>query len=166
YSSDLDARNHGHYEGEGWLRCKDGSQFWASIVLTPARDDSGEFVGYACVTRNISEKRQTEHALFNSEQRFRMLVEGVRDYAIYMLDPQGYITNWNSGAALIKGYTADEVIGQHFSLFYTEEDRQRGEPQRGLNEALRANSFQNEGWRVRKDGSHFWASIVIDPIYD
>src|SRR5690606_30709118 len=80
--------------------------------------------------------------------------------------PQGYITNWNSGAALIKGYTAEEIIGQHFSCFYTEEDRRRGEPQRGLDEALRANSFQNEGWRVRKDGSHFWASIVIDPIYD
>lgn len=101
-----------------------------------------------------------------SYQRFHTLVQGVRDYAIYMLDPEGFVTNWNSGAALIKGYTRDEIVGRHFSCFYTAEEQARGEPQRSLDTALRDNTYQAEGWRVRKDGSVFWASVVIDPIYD
>jgi PAS domain S-box-containing protein len=95
-----------------------------------------------------------------------MLVQGVRDYAIYMLDRNGYITNWNTGAAAIKGYTEEEIVGQHFSRFYTEEDRANGEPQRALQTALREGKYEKEAWRVRKDGTRFWASVVLDPIYD
>lgn len=160
------ARHQGHYEAEGWLQRKDGSQLWASLSVNPAYDDAGKLYGFSVMIRDTSEQRAAEHALFNSEQQFRILVEGVRDYALYMLDSDGYITNWNAGAALIKGYSAEEIIGRHFSTFYTEEDRRRGEPSRGLETALRYNTFENEAWRVRKDGTYFWASIVIDPIHD
>lgn len=112
-----------------------------------------------------SGKRATADALLKTERQFRVLVEGVRDYAIYMLDPDGCVTNWNAGAALIKGYSAEEIIGRNFSTFYTEEDRERGDPQRSLEAALRDNTFHNEAWRVRKDGTLFWASVVINPIY-
>lgn len=111
-------------------------------------------------------KNPTPNVSAETYQRFHTLVQGVRDYAIYMLDPDGNVTNWNSGAALIKGYTRDEIVGQHFSRFYTAEDQANGEPQRSLDIALRDNTYQTEGWRVRKDGSMFWASVVIDPIYD
>lgn len=156
----------GYYEADGWLHRKDGSTLWANLSLSPVYDDDHDLYGYTVLIRDISEKLAAEHALFNSEQQFRILVQSVRDYAIYMLDLQGRVTNWNAGAALIKGYSAEEIIGRHYSTFYTEEDRQRGEPQRGLDTALRDNTFQNEAWRVRKDGTHFWASVVIDPIYD
>ncbi|HEY0114348.1 MAG TPA: PAS domain S-box protein, partial [Allosphingosinicella sp.] len=122
--------------------------------------------GFAKITRDLTEKREAEQALFNSEQRFRMLVQGVRDYAIYMLDPDGRVSNWNSGAEAIKGYGAAEIVGQHFSRFYTPEDRERGEPERALATARREGKFEIEAQRVRKDGTRFWASIVIDPIYD
>jgi PAS domain S-box-containing protein len=159
------AAEQGRYEVEGLRVRKDGSRFWSSIVIDPVLDESGTLIGYAKVTRDLTAKKAAEQALFESEQRFRLLVQGVRDYAIYMLDPNGYVTDWNSGAVLIKGYSSDEIIGRHFSCFYTQEDRERGEPERGLALALQHNTFQNEGWRVRKNGSRFWASIVIDPIY-
>ena len=154
------------YEAQVWLKRKDGSQLWASLSLGVVLDDDDSVRGYAALIRDAAGKRANDTMVSTSERQFRMLVDGVRDYAIYMLDPDGYITNWNAGAAVIKGYSAEEIIGRHFSTFYTEEDRLRGEPQRGLEAALRDNSFQNEAWRVRKDGSLFWASIVIDPIYD
>jgi len=95
-----------------------------------------------------------------------MLVEAVTDYAIYMLDPTGIVTSWNPGARRFKGYRESEIIGEHFSRFYTEEDRKSGLPQRALETAAREGKFENEGWRVRKDGSHFWAYVIIDPIRD
>jgi PAS domain S-box-containing protein len=98
------------------------------------------------------------------EQRFQLLVAGVSDYAIYMLDPGGYVSSWNAGAHRFKGYLAHEIIGKHFSTFYTEEDRAAGVPSRALRTALTEGKFEAEGWRVRKDGSQFWASVVIDPI--
>ena len=156
----------GIFEASGWLQPKAGESVWARLTLTPVHDESRELQGYVALIHDSTAKRAAESALYNSEQQFRMLVQGVRDYAIYMLDPEGHITNWNAGAALIKGYSADDIIGQHYSIFYTEEDRDQGEPQRTLETALRNNSFQNEAWRVRKDGSRFWASIVVDPIYD
>lgn len=116
--------------------------------------------------RDVSERVAAQQELFESEPRFRLLVQSVHDYAIYMLDPDGYVTNWNSGAALIKGYDQDEIVGRHFSCFYTPEDQARGEPQRSLDIALKNNTFQNEAWRVRKDGTRFWASVVIDPVFD
>jgi PAS domain S-box-containing protein len=156
----------GKFEGEGWRVRKDGTRFWTSVVIDPVLDSSGEVIGFAKVTRDISEKKENQRALFESEQRFRMLVQGVRDYAIYMLDPNGLVTEWNSGAEAIKGFKADDIIGQHFSRFYTEEDRARGEPERALATALREGKYETEALRVHKDGSTFWANVLIDPIHD
>jgi PAS domain S-box-containing protein len=160
------AAREGRFENEGWRVRKDGTRFWAHVVLDPIRGDDGALIGFAKITRDVTERNERQKALFESEQRFRLLVQGVRDYAIYMLDPTGQISNWNSGAEAIKGYRADEIVGQHFSRFYTEEDRAGGEPARALATALREGKYENEAWRVRKDGSLFWASVVIDPIYD
>ncbi|WP_133032560.1 PAS domain-containing protein [Sphingomonas sp. PP-CE-1G-424] len=117
----------GTFEAEGWRVRKDGTRFWTSVVIDPVIDGDGRLIGFAKVTRDITDRRQAERALLESEQRFRLLVQGVKDYAIYMLDPEGHVTNWNPGAQAIKGYTADEIVGQHFSNFYTEEDRQGSE---------------------------------------
>jgi PAS domain S-box-containing protein len=145
---------------------KDGSRFWASAVLTAVRDESGAFMGYVKITRDDTERTRSRQVLLESERRFRMLVDGVTDYAIFMLDPHGFVTNWNKGAQRVIGYTASEIIGQHFSAFYTEEDREAGLPARSLRTAAAEGKYDEEGWRVRKDGSRFWASTVIDPIFD
>jgi len=160
------AATEGKFETEGWRVRKDGTRMWVHVVIDPIFDDAGELIGFAKITRDITEKRAAEQALFRSEQRFRMLVQGVHDYAIYMLDPDGRVSNWNTGAERIKGYKADEIVGRHFSNFYTEEDRAAGEPQRALETALREGKYEKEAWRVRKDGTHFWAHVVIDPIYE
>jgi len=160
------AAEEGRYEAEGWRVRKDGSRFWANAVLDAIFDPSGELVGFAKITRDITAKREQEQALFESEQRFRMLVQGVRDYAIYMLDTEGNVTNWNAGAEAIKGYSASEIVGQHFSRFYTPEDQERAEPKRALQTALHEGKYEREAWRVRKDGSLFFAHVVLDPIFD
>jgi len=160
------AASEGRFEGEGWRIRKDGTTFWAHVVIDPVRSPDGELIGFAKITRDITEKRERERQLFESEQRFRILVQGVRDYAIYMLDVDGIVTNWNAGAEAIKGYRADEIVGQHFSRFYTEKDRAAGEPGRALATALREGKYEIEAQRVRKDGTPFWASVVIDPIFD
>jgi PAS domain S-box-containing protein len=154
----------GTFEAEGWRVRKDGTRFWTSVVIDPIFGDDGDLVGFAKITRDIGHKRDAERALFESEQQFRLLVQGIRDYAIYMLDPEGHVTNWNAGAQAIKGYDAGEIVGHHFSRFYTDADRDSGLPARAMATALREGSFQGEGWRVRKDGTRFWASVVIDPI--
>ncbi len=158
------ARDTGKFEGEGWRVRKDGTRFWASVVIDPIRDESGELLGFAKITRDVTDKRAAQQALRESEERFRLLVQGVTDYAIYMLSPSGEITNWNSGARRIKLYEHDEVVGTHFSRFYTEEDRGRDMPGRALAEAAQNGRFEAEGWRVRKDGTKFWAHVVLDPI--
>jgi PAS domain S-box-containing protein len=160
------AAEQGRFESEGWRVRKDGTRFWAQVVVDPIRAEDGTLLGFAKITRDVTERREAQRALFQSEQRFRMLVQGVRDYAIYMLDPDGTVSNWNAGAEAIKLYRADEIVGQHFSRFYTEGDRARGEPKRALETALREGKYEKEAWRVRKDGTHFWASVVIDPIFD
>lgn len=121
-------------------------------------------LGFAKITRDFSERRRAEIELRQSAEQFRILVQGVADYAIYMLDPEGHVSSWNPGAQRIKGYTQQEILGQHFSRFYTEEDRTAGLPWRALDIAAKDGRFENEGWRVRKDGSRFWASVVIDAI--
>jgi PAS domain S-box-containing protein len=160
------ARDAGRFEDEGWRVRKDGTRFWASVVLDPIRDQDGVLLGYAKITRDITARRKEQEALHASEERFRLLVQGVTDYAIYMLSPEGLVTNWNEGARRIKGYDSDDVVGTHFERFYTEEDRAAGMPMYALATARRDGRFEREGWRVRKDGSRFWAHVVIDPITD
>jgi PAS domain S-box-containing protein len=160
------AEREGRFEAEGVRVRKDGSRFWANAVVDPIRDDQGRLLGFAKITRDITDRRERDQALFASEQRFRLLVQGVRDYAIYLLDPDGRVSNWNAGAEAIKGYRADEIVGRHFSLFYTAGDREAGEPARALRTALHYGKYEKEAWRVRKDGSRFFAHVVIDPIRD
>jgi len=159
------ARSVGKFEAEGWRVRKDGSRFLASVVID-AIYENGHLVGFAKITRDITERRTAEAKLNVSESNFRLLVSGVTDYALYMLSPNGLVTNWNAGGQRIKGYTPDEIIGQHFSKFYTERDRASGKPDRALATARDKGRYEEEGWRVRKDGSFFWASVVIDPIHD
>ncbi len=154
----------GRFEGEGWRQRKDGERFWCHVVIDPIRDAHGTLIGYAKVTRDLTERKLAEESLKQSEQQFRLLVEGVTDYALYMLDPTGVITNWNTGAQRIKGYTPQEIIGKHYSLFFSAEDAANGEPQRGLSRAVSEGRFESQGWRIRKDGTRFWASVVVDPI--
>jgi PAS domain S-box-containing protein len=156
----------GKFECEGWRVRSDGRRFWAHVVIDPIRDRNGTLTGFAKVTRDLTERRAAELAVRQSEEQFRLLVQGVTDYAIYMLSPEGIVTNWNKGAERIKGYLPSEIVGKHFSQFYTEEDRARNEPQRALETATREGRFEKEGWRVRKDGTRFWSHIVIDPIRD
>ena len=146
------AAREGRFEAEGWRVRRDGTRFWANAVLDPVRDEEGRLGGYAKITRDVTVRREAERALYESEQRFRMLVQGVRDYAIYMLDRSGRITNWNAGAQAIKGYSEPEIVGQHFSKFYTEEDRSRREPARALEIALRGQV--REGGLARPQGRH------------
>jgi PAS domain S-box-containing protein len=160
------AATEGRFESEGWRVRKDGSQFWTHVVIDPVFDENGAVMGYAKITRDVSDRRSADRALHDSEQRFRLLVQSVHDYAIYMLDPAGIVTNWNAGAEAIKGYKAGEIVGRHFSVFYTDEDRVAGAPSVALDTALREGRFQGEAQRVRKGGERFWANVVIDPIYD
>jgi PAS domain S-box-containing protein len=156
----------GRVEDEGWRIRKDGSRFWANVVITALRDETGTLVGFAKVTRDLSERREAEDELRRSEERFRLLVQGVKDYAIFMLDPSGHIASWNEGAQRAKGYTAQEIIGRHFSTFYPVEDVAAGKPAWELDVATREGKYEEEGWRVRKDGSFFWANVLITPVRD
>jgi PAS domain S-box-containing protein len=126
------ARKEGRFEGEGWRVRKDGTRFWASVVVDAIKDDKGKLVGFAKITRDMTDKRAAQQALLEAERRFRLLVQGVTDYAIYMLDPNGRVTNWNAGAERIKGYAPDDIIGEHFSRFYTDEQREKGVPTTAL----------------------------------
>lgn len=169
-ASDLPARalksaeQSGRFEGEGWRIRKDGTRLWALVIIDPIRADDGTLIGFAKVTRDLTERKAAEQALRQSEQQFSLLVQGVTDYALYMLDPNGVITTWNAGAQRIKGYEPAEVIGKHYSLFFQREDADNKVPQRALETVIREGRCEGQGWRLRKDGTGFLAHVVIDPI--
>jgi PAS domain S-box-containing protein len=160
------AERSGRFESESWQVRADGNRFWGLAVTYAVRDADGKPTGFGEVTRDVTERRLEQSRLLESERRFRHLVQSVVDYAIFQLDKEGVVATWNRGAERIKGYSAEEVIGRHFSVFYTDEDKAAGGPARALATAALEGRFETEGWRVRKDGSRFWASVVIDPIYE
>jgi PAS domain S-box-containing protein len=154
----------GKFETEGWRVRKDGSRFWAYVVIDPIRASDGRLAGFAKITRDLTERRAAEDLLRASHEQFRLLVQGVTDYAIYMLTPAGEVSSWNPGSERIKGYVAEEVVGTNFRRFYTAEDQAAGEPARALAVAAKEGRFEKEGRRVRKDGTIFWANVVIDAV--
>lgn len=160
------ALTQGRYEEEGWRFRKDGSRFWANLILCPLRDQQGTIIGFAKITRDLTERRAAEELRRAEEEKFRLLVEGVKDYAILMLDRSGNVSSWNEGARRFKGYEAHEIIGKHFSTFYPAEDRRARKPEMELEVAEATGKFEEEGWRVRKDGTLFWANVLITALYD
>jgi PAS domain S-box-containing protein len=165
YELEVAARE-GRFEDEGWRLRKDGTKLWANVVITALKDAEGKLLGFAKITRDLTERKRHEEELLQSEERFRLLIEGVHDYAIFMLDPEGRVATWNAGAQQIIGYSADEIIGQHFSRFYPADAVARKWPDQELRIARRDERFEEEGWRVRKDGSFFWANVVITALRD
>jgi PAS domain S-box-containing protein len=154
----------GHLESEGWRLRKDGSPFWANVVITRMLGGDGQLLGFSTITRDRTERRQQESLLKKSEERFRLLIAGVKDYAIFMLNPHGIVETWNAGAAYIKGYSAGEIIGCHFSVFYPPDAIKRGLPEAELRGAMMQGRFEDEGWRIKKDGSRFWANVIITAV--
>jgi PAS domain S-box-containing protein len=161
-----EATANGHVEDEGWRLRKDGSRFWASVVITALRGPAGDLRGFAKVTRDLTERREQQEALRRSEEQLRLMVESVKDYAIFMLDPLGNVVSWNAGARAIKGYTAAEILGKNFSVFFTAAEVDEGKPQKELADARLRGKVETEAWRVRKDGTVFWAHVVITPVVD
>ena len=160
------AAREGRLEDEGWRIRKDGTRFWANVIITALYDASGTLVGYGKVTRDLTERRDAEEELRESEERNRLIVQSVKDYAIFMLDPQGRVATWNEGARRIKGYEPNEIIGRYFGTFYPEEDLERGKPAWELEVAEREGRFEDEGWRIKKDGSRFWANVIITALFN
>jgi PAS domain S-box-containing protein len=160
------AANVGRFEDEGWRVRKDGSLFWANIVITALRDETGRLIGFGKVTRDLTERRAHEESLRQSEERFRLLVDGVVEYALFMLGANGRVVTWNTGAQRINGYAADEIVGKHLSVFYPRDAVDSGWPEHELQVAAAEGQYQEEGWRVRKDGSRFWAHVTITALRD
>jgi PAS domain S-box-containing protein len=161
-----EATREGRFEDEGWRVRKDGSRFWANVVITALRDPSGKLIAFSKITRDLTERRRHEEEMRQSEERFRLLIEGVVDYAVYMLDPDGVVTSWNVGAERIKGYRREEILGRHYSNFFLPEEVAAGKPWEELVLARREGRAEVEGWRLRKNGERFWARIVVSAMHD
>ncbi len=151
---------------EGWRKRKDGTKFWGSITITAIHDEDENVIGFSKVTRDLTDKKKTEDKLRMSEERYHRMIAEVQDYAIILLDENGYIQNWNAGAEKIKGYKSDEIVGKRFSIFYPKEDQENNLPDKLLQLAREQGKAIHEGWRVRKDGSRFWGTIVITALHD
>jgi PAS domain S-box-containing protein len=174
------AEIHGRAIHEGWRMRKDRTKFWGSVTLTALHNNKGELIGFSKVTRDLTDRKMADdqlksfsielqvsnEALRKSEERYQKMIAEVQDYAIILLDVEGNILNWNNGAQKIKGYTAEEITGKNFEIFYREEDRKSALPQQLLSEAARSGRAIHEGWRVKKDGSKFWGSIVITALHN
>jgi PAS domain S-box-containing protein len=160
------AEDEGRVEDEGWRVRNDGSQFWANVTITALRDDDGTLQGFMKVTRDMTERHEYEERLRREKERFETLVREVKDYAIFLIDADGYVQTWNEGAKQLKGYDADEIVGEHFSTFYPETDREAGRPETNLAKAAEDGRVEDEGERLRKDGTTFWANVVITALYD
>jgi PAS domain S-box-containing protein len=156
----------GAWEGELLHTTRTGKRIIVVSRWVLHRDEYGRAFAVLEINRDVTEHRRAQEAQRASEERFRLLVSQVRDYAIFMLDVEGYVQTWNSGAERIKGYSAAEIVGKHFSCFYPRKDIQAGKPAHALKVAVLEGSFAGEGWRVRKDGSNFWASVVITALHD
>ena len=173
YSSDIikaeyelsQAKKIGYFVSQGWRTRNDGSQFWGELSLSLVYDGDNA-VGYSCILRDLTQKKQEELELKRSEERYRLMVEGVKEYAIFMLDPKGNIVTWNEGAKKLKGYSADEIVGKHFSIFYTAEDLEKEKPKNELEIAIATGKYEEVGWRVKKNGSVFWANVVITALFN
>ncbi len=160
------ASTEGRFENEGWRVRKDGTRFWAHVIVDPIWSRTGGLIGFAKVTRDLTERKAAEAEIQRSRDQFEILVQGVSDHALYMLDPTGHVSSWNAGAQRIKGYRAEEIIGSHFSRFYTQQDLDSGEPAKSLETAKLTGRVEREGWRVRKDGTRFFAHVVLDTVRD
>ncbi len=156
----------GRFADEGWRFRKDGTRFWASVTITAIRSEAMKLEGFLKITRDQTERREAEDALRGSEEKFRLLLESVQDYAIFMLDPEGHVMTWNNGARRIKLYEEYEILGKHFSIFYPPEALVIGTPSALIRTALREGRVEDEGWRVRRDGTRFWGNVVITALYD
>ena len=156
----------GKYEEEGWRVRKDGSLFWVNVIITTVYNEKGEHIGFSKITRDLTQRKYSEDQLKRSEERYRLLVEQVKDYGIFLLDTTGHISSWNEGAARINGYSTNEILGKHFSIFYPPEDIADKKPERELEIAVTTGKYEEEGWRIRKDGTRFWVGVVITAIFN
>lgn len=161
-----EARATGRFEAESWRIRRDHSKFWASVVITAMRNEAGEIIGFSKITRDLTERKRAEDALYKNEEQFHCLVEGVKHHAIFMLAPDGILSTWNQGVKRIKGYEADEFIGQHFRMLFPEEYVKEGKPEKEMQQAKENGLFVSTDWRQRKDGSLFWAELHLTPIYN
>lgn len=156
------ATKEGMFEEEGWRVRKDGSVFWASVVITKLVDTEGNHIGFAKVTRDLTERKKNEERLLESEEKYRLLISSVKDYAIFMLTPAGKVSTWNEGAEGLQGYTSERILGKHFSTFYTPEDLKKSDQE--LVECEISGRIDKDCWLVKEDGTKFWANMVISAV--
>ena len=156
----------GRFEDEGWRMRRDGTRFWANVIITALRAPQGELLGFAKVTRDLTERREHEERLRHSEENLRLLVEGVKDHAIFLVDGDGAVRSWNAGAENLLGYTEAEILGRDCAIFYSAEDVADGKPQAELAAARQAGYSEDIGWRIRANGTRLWADVTMTALRD